>query len=226
MNWNTYWKESTKNESNKFKQVQRTKQGVLLTSNELNLYVEYLSETIELGKGDFVLDLCCGNGLITDELAPKCAKITGVDFTQALIDVANNHLSPNQQYICSDVQKVHEILEGKFDKIILLFSLQYFTIQQLETLIGHLIPLLNNDGVIFFSDIPNIEKQGKLSGTGLEKLKYKVKYLIGKDQTGKFWSKAELDNICANLNLQGQFINQPSELPYADYRFDYLIKKS
>ena len=87
-----------------------------------------------------------------------------------------------------------------------------------------MIGILANGGIIYFSDVPNIEFRNVYAGSGFKKLKYLLKYKLGKDQTGKFWSKHELDKICKNLNLKGEFKLQPDDLPYSNYRFDYLIK--
>jgi hypothetical protein len=42
---------------------------------------------------------------------------------------------------------------------------------------------------------------------------------------GKFWSEEEMNRICKSLGLKGEFMQQKSELPFSNYRFDYLIKK-
>jgi demethylmenaquinone methyltransferase/2-methoxy-6-polyprenyl-1,4-benzoquinol methylase len=52
------------------------------------LWKRRLIRLAEVRPGDRALDLCCGTGDVTFALARAGAKATGVDFTQAMLDVA------------------------------------------------------------------------------------------------------------------------------------------
>ncbi|MCX6190438.1 MAG: hypothetical protein NTW54_12755, partial [Bacteroidetes bacterium] len=58
----------------------------------------------------------------------------------------------------------------------------------------------------------------------LKKLFYFKQKIMGTQSMGKFWSKKELDSICASLGVQGECLEQPTSMPYSYYRFDYLIR--
>ena len=204
-------------------QVQRTSKGSVISNDDLINVVKSVSK--QISKEDNVLDICCGNGLITSQV--KCKSIIGIDFSKKFIELANENFgSDTQKYICSDALKIDTLFNKKFNKIILNFSFQYFSFKQGKDLINKMSNLLEKNGHIFLSDIPNKEKQNVIAGYGFSKLKYYIKYYLGKEETGKFWSKNELDSISRDLKLKGQYITQPTNLPYSHYRFDYLITKN
>src|SRR3989338_5215513 len=67
---------------------------------------------------DVILDIGCGNGALTFDVAQKAKKVVGIDFSRANIDTAKRKYSaPNLEYICQDALK--NLPAGKFDVIIL-----------------------------------------------------------------------------------------------------------
>lgn len=222
MIWKNYWNNLI-SEKDLLKQVQRTSNGQTLDNSEVENIVQFISQNIS--KEDTVLDICCGNGILTSKI--ECNKIIGVDFSEHLISVAQtNFKRASVQFICADALQIDKLFTQKFDVIILNFSFQYFSFNQGKELIFKMSNLLKQDGLIYISDIPNKHKQHLFAGNGLQKLKYYIKYYLKKEPTGKFWSQKELDSICNSYNLKGVVVEQPKYLPYSHYRFDYLISKN
>lgn len=66
-----------------------------------------------------VLDLACGTGILTFEIAKKLpdAKILGVDITESYLEIARKKLKPYQKisFLCMDAEKLN--LDQKFDCI-------------------------------------------------------------------------------------------------------------
>jgi len=66
-----------------------------------------------------VLDLACGTGILTFEIAKKLpdAKILGVDITESYLEIARKKLRPYQKisFLCQDAEKLN--LDQKFDCI-------------------------------------------------------------------------------------------------------------
>jgi 2-polyprenyl-3-methyl-5-hydroxy-6-metoxy-1,4-benzoquinol methylase len=70
--------------------------------------------------GKSILHLQCHFGQDTLSLARMGAKVTGVDFSEAAIDKANelsNQLGLDAAFICSDVYKLYEKLDRQFDMV-------------------------------------------------------------------------------------------------------------
>ncbi|MDO8529800.1 MAG: class I SAM-dependent methyltransferase [bacterium] len=67
---------------------------------------------------DVVLDIGCGNGALTADVAKKAKRVVGIDFSEANIATAKRKYSAqNTEYICQDAVK--NLPAGTFDVIIL-----------------------------------------------------------------------------------------------------------
>ena len=87
-----------------------------------------------------------------------------------------------------------------------------------------MLKILKTNGKIFIGDIPNHQKVWSYYNTLAKRFFYITSKFRGKNRMGKFWKKEELDSICKSLKVKGNFIKQDDDLPYSEYRFDYLIK--
>lgn len=222
MNWKKYWNANAlSNKTDEIAQVQRKD----LKSTYLT--VNHIVRTLNIKKEDVVLDVCCGNGLITQQIAKKCHSITGVDQSEELIKIAQNkYKEMNCEYVEGSAIDLSEVLlNKKFDKIYLQFSFQYFDKKNDgKRVIRQLLKCLKPDGKLFIGDITNEEKFSVFYNNPIKKLRFIKGKLQGKNVMGKFWKPSELDEICGKLNVKGTSLKQPKELPYAHYRFDYLIE--
>lgn len=108
----SYWKYYYDSNSRQFdgsllKQVGKTVNGQDISELQMKLIVQNLANVLRLNDKDSVVDLCCGNGLITGQLAPHVKRVIGVDFTSGLIETAKTHNSlPNIEYVNSDVLRL------------------------------------------------------------------------------------------------------------------------
>jgi len=81
--------------------------------------------------GDRVLDVACGTGLLTHELACKAGpggQVFGIDLSQAMVDAARSRQSPagsaSSHYIRMDAQSL-EFPSASFDLVLCCFGLMY-----------------------------------------------------------------------------------------------------
>ena len=117
-------------------------------------------------------------------------------------------------------------MDEQFDKIILYFSFQYFdSYQKGFEVIKNLSKHMKPEATILIGDVPDLAKKDVYYNTFSKKLRLIKQNFFGQNDMGKFWSEAEMNRICKSLGLTGEFIKQKSELPFSNYRFDYLIKK-
>src|SRR5262247_3515231 len=97
MDWKDFWNrfptQFTKDEF--LKQVAKTVRGEPIASVQFDNIILDLIQKLELNDNDDVLDLCCGNGLITSFIAEKCNSIVGIDFSNPMIEIAREYHSPN-----------------------------------------------------------------------------------------------------------------------------------
>ena len=222
MNWKKYWDRiAINNPHNKISQVQRKdEESTLLTVN-------HIARILDITREDKVLDVCCGNGIITCEIAKKCKFIIGVDQSENLLNAAKTGVKElNIKYVNGSALRLSELLNGqKFDKIYMQFSFQYFDKKnQGNKVISELLKCLNPNGKIFIGDIPECDKFSEYYNTVMKKIRFYKDRLLLKNEMGKFWKVTKIDAICKGFGVKGTYLKQPQECPYSYYRFDYLIE--
>jgi 2-polyprenyl-3-methyl-5-hydroxy-6-metoxy-1,4-benzoquinol methylase len=141
MNWKEFWNNQARVNEPKA-QVGRLVSGSLHQDDLMDKISDKIAHQIQLNSNDVLLDVCCGNGILTRKLAVKCKKITAIDFSEVLINNAQNIDSSNITWLCEDATSFQ--LNQQFDKIILYFSFQYFesdleASKVIESLKKHLI---------------------------------------------------------------------------------------
>src|SRR5690606_21016480 len=99
--------------------------------------ISRIVELLELEAEDHLMDLCCGNGLVTRELACEVALVTAVDFAAHLIETARNHCGANNiSYVEGDVlEEIRRVREPPPRKFLMNDALAYFSPETL----GHLV---------------------------------------------------------------------------------------
>lgn len=83
-----------------------------------------LSRLLNLKKTEVILDLACGSGFFSRELAKSGAKIVGVDISPELIALARQKLSLNLEYQVSSAENLNAISDQVFHKAICVLAIQ------------------------------------------------------------------------------------------------------
>lgn len=222
MNWQEYWNQLARAESDPQRQVARVKNQRQLGAEDTDTVIKHLTGLLDLKPTDRLLDLCCGNGLLTRQFAQKCEQVVGIDLASAMIESARTHHSAdNIQYFQGNTTEADSIAEGTFDKILLQFSFQYLSREEGEKAVRGMKKLLKPGGIIVLGDIPDWNKLHVFYPSFLARMKYRIQRWRGTDQMGKFWSEKEMKQISSGLQIER--LEQPAHLPYADYRVDYRL---
>ena len=82
-------------------------------------YVEDLLNKYSANKIETILDLGCGTGKHDNLFAKKAYKVTGVDLSEEMINIANENRYENTDFLKGDVRNIN--LNEKFDAIVSLF---------------------------------------------------------------------------------------------------------
>ena len=140
-NWKEFWKShrlvEIKGNDDLLFQVAHTVGGKPISTAQFNAILFSIKNGLQLTPDDSVLDLCCGNGVFTQELAKGVKSVIGIDCTEPYIANARIFKSaPNIRYILGDVVNIaaweNEINGQRANKVVLCASLQYFTIDDLR----------------------------------------------------------------------------------------------
>lgn len=110
------------------------------TPQDTKKQVSFLVKHLKLEKGDRILDLACGYGRHSIELAKLGYSVTGVDFSKHFIEIAKKEAKKQKvvvEFIQADMRKIP--FRNKFDAVINMFtSFGYFEDEK-----DHLLVLRN-----------------------------------------------------------------------------------
>jgi 2-polyprenyl-3-methyl-5-hydroxy-6-metoxy-1,4-benzoquinol methylase len=225
--WERYWNEfpNTFPEQYFLEQVGKTVNKKPISDETYKEILKSILCNLKIYYNDDVLDLCCGNGLITKSISYYCKSISGIDFSKKLIEIAKSHNSEkNIEYICGDVNEICNFLKDRtFSKIFLYEALQHFDTEQFEKLLVNLRCLMKKRWVLFIGSVPDKNKKWKFYNTVGRKLSYIWRVINNDEAIGTWWDKNLIRQICDKSNLHVQFLKQNYKLHTAHYRFDLCI---
>lgn len=230
MDWIEFWNEFPDRFDKKeyLRQVGKTFHGEPVTKDVIETIIGNIQKKLQLTPQDIVLDLCCGNGLLTSKIAKSCEEVVGIDYSGQLIKVAKEHFSQsNVTYHTLSVMDITaDVINKKpFTKIYMYEALQHFSEGQLSPLLDSLIDVSNDTAIMFFASIPDVNRLWSFYNTPELKQQYYEQKEKGALLLGTWWDKNFIKNICTEKNLICEFVDQPNGLYTSHYRFDVVIKK-
>lgn len=240
-NWQSFWdgyrNADARTEDDLFVQVGKTISREPIPRDMFDSMVERIVDRLQLGPEDHLLDLCCGNGLVSFELARVAGRVTGVDFADHLIRAAKAFKSrPNIDYRVGDVTSPVAEMIGRASagggasgqmpgKFLMNDALAYFDPPMLETILDNILAAREGHMLQFLlTGIPNSALKWNFYDTPERKQRY-AENLLANDDTndglGRWWAAAEIEAACAERGLEVDVQNQPESI--SDYRMDALI---
>jgi 2-polyprenyl-3-methyl-5-hydroxy-6-metoxy-1,4-benzoquinol methylase len=198
----------------------------------LDAIIANITGRLELTKDDVILDVCCGNGMLTKSIATRCKSICGVDFSEILINTANQKSRvENITYYLFDALDICNIFPANyFDKSNCAGALQHFNYNTGKQVIKNISQVTRPSGRIFICDIPDKTRRSKFYNTFRKRLGFlknrasrMLKKMDGEDRLGWWWHPDQVKRACSELGLKCKILEQNEDLPYHHYRFDALI---
>lgn len=231
-NWNLFWKNYRKeinpiNENDLLIQVGKTINKSPISKNELLVIVADIKEKLNLNNSDFLLEMCCGNGIVTKKISYEVKKIFAFDFTEHLINSALEfNFKKNIDYKIGDANDNFFNFfsqDIKFQKFLMSFSLGYFTVTQLEQI---MLRIINHSEQFSFylTEVPMDELKWNFYDTK-ERRDYYIDNLSNDEFNngmGKWWKKTELLNIAEKFNLIVEFFDLSTNA--SNYRLNILFR--
>lgn len=86
-------------------QVSRTVDGEPIGAEQFDMIIQAALNGLDINEDDVLLDLCCGNGVLTDAVLQQCRGGVGVDYSEYLVGVAQQRFSRagSRDYLAADV---------------------------------------------------------------------------------------------------------------------------
>lgn len=131
-----------------------------LKANNRNIIIRWLEQQrrrsflkfVNAQPTDHIADIGCETGFMVHALAPKTAKVVGIDIDEAMLELAREAAHhPNVEFKTSDLYQL-DLPDAHFDKVICSEVLEH--IPEVERAISELIRITKPGGYIYIS-LPN-----------------------------------------------------------------------
>ena len=215
------------NKNDLLKQVGHSVNGIAISQVEFNILINGINDVLNLNNQDNLLDLCCGNGVITREFIQSCDSICGIDFSKELISIAKNINTSNKiKFYNTDVFNVAKYYQKDrlFSKILMFGSLQHFSISEFPKVLNLIQTQSTNDFIALFGFVPDKQYKWKFYNTLKKKALYVSRRLMKTDVMGTWWIKSDIIDICDSMNLSCNFIDIKTGNYGYPYRFHFSVK--
>jgi SAM-dependent methyltransferase len=234
VNWKTFWQsyrqKKIASEADLFFEVGKTVNQLPISEKAFTLSIDLIRSGLEISARDRLLDLCCGNGLMTRRLASLVNEIRAVDFAEHLVANARQFsTAENVAYVCADaipyLQYLVETREFVPTKILLGDALCYFEPAQLRQILESSRSLTRSHFVFMATGIPCDELKWNFYNTPKRVKRYGENQKLccnTNDGIGRWWSRKELESVGQVLNLGVTVTDQPGML--SDFRVNAIFR--
>jgi 2-polyprenyl-6-hydroxyphenyl methylase / 3-demethylubiquinone-9 3-methyltransferase len=175
-------------------------EGEFRPLHELNpVRLAFIEQRASLA-GSNVLDVGCGGGLLSEAMARRGARVTGLDLGQTAIEVASLHAleaGVQVRYLVASVETHAASHAGAYDVVTCLEMLEH--VPDPEQIIASIVKLVRPGGHVFFSTLNRTLKSYLLAVVGAE-------YIAGLLPKGthsyeRFIRPAELAGWCRSAGI-------------------------
>ena len=193
--------------------------GALHRINPLRL--NFINERTPLS-GKTVCDVGCGGGILSEAMASLGAKVTGIDISEEILDVARSHARTLEQkidYRCIAVEELAQTSHGQWDVVTCMEALEH--VPDPGSIVESCAKLIKPGGSIYFSTFNRNIKSFVQAIVGAE-------YILGLLPKGthdysKFIRPYELLKWCEKCNV---YLTDIKGISYNPFLNRYSLAKS
>jgi SAM-dependent methyltransferase len=205
-------------------QVRRTVGGRPVDEHQITMIEDAIRAALQIIANDVVLDLCCGNGALSNRIFACCRGGVGVDSSPFLIDVARRHFerAAEHVYILGDIEDYVATSPDphRFTKALCYGSLQYLSRQAAASTLRALRRRFSGVSRLLIGNLPD---------RALLAAFYRAPdYVPGIEDDceaplGIWRTTAEFARLAAATGWHAEFSRMPSSFYAAHYRYDAVL---
>jgi SAM-dependent methyltransferase len=209
-------------------QVMRTPHGKPVGHEQIALMVDGIGKGLDIGAQDLLLDLCCGNGAITDPIFARCRGGVGVDFTPYLIEVAkaNFERPPDRLFRLADALEYVETTDdtGRFTKVMCYGAFQCLMESKAAGVLVTLRRRFPNVQRVLLGNLPDLDRAGLFWRQDVGSEPWSLFDLKRHDTPFGIWRTVEeVRKLTTSCGWDTEISRMPSQYFCAHYRFDAVL---
>ena len=223
--WTEFWTDygRTVREKDEQTQVLRTSNKKPISAELWNFTLDGIVKQIELSDHDEVLELCCGNGLISRHIAESGQNVTAVDISEDLLQNLRDYDNITTQQ--GDIRQI-DFETDRFSKIVLYAGIQYLTWGESVSVFQKVFKWLKPDGIFFVGDIPDAARKWHFYDSPEREATYFDNLSLGKAIVGTWFDQDFLEKLGAYTGFSKSIhIPQHRDLIYSSFRYDFKFVK-
>lgn len=205
-------------------QVMRSLHGRSASPDQVAMIVDAIGKRLDIAPQDVLLDLCCGNGAITDPIFARCRGGLGVDFAPYLIEVAKKNFErlPDRIYVLADALGFVETTEDtkRFTKVLCYGAFQCLPESKAIGVLAALRRRFPNVERMFIGNLPDLNRVALFFEQNIpspEELKRHDTRL------GIWRTEQEIAKLAVGSGWRAEVSRMPSAFYAAHYRFDATL---
>lgn len=207
-------------------QVKRTVNGVPVSEEQIQMIVDAILQGLLIKKDDELLDLCCGNGALTDRLLQHCSAGLGIDFSEFLIEVAKTHFEckPQQEYILQDVVSFCQeyTATDRFTKALCYGAFSYLDDAAAIKLLTALSDKFKNITRVFIGNYPD---RNRIFDFYSPEHYYPGIETKADSAIGVWRNQDEFRQLAQHCGWCAEFSKMPKQYYAAHYRYDVVLTR-
>lgn len=225
MDWRRYWNESeTVKHRDPYQQIGRTFRKKPYSEKQFTIIVDRILQFLQASPDKRLLELACGNGMLTSRIAPHFDSVTAIDFSKPLIETARKDFAQqNVEYLVGDAVSV-EGASGQYDCVLMYFALQYLTFDQASVMFTNIGRFLRKPGRILLGEVADGDRVWNFYTGPRGRARYFFDLLRQKPIIGHWWKPTDLLTLAYDNEMDLCVLYQNSELPNYYFRYDALLQ--
>lgn len=207
-------------------QVKRTVNGKPVSEQQITMIVESIRQALQFHPQDCLLDLACGNGALSRFFFGQCDEVLGVDFSEALINVARaNFEQPKRNFVLSDVGKyvTQEPVAERFTKVLCYGSFPYFPEETARLVLQRLHTAFHSVERVFIGNLPDLDRHGAFFS---DERDHTHELKDPESKIGIWRSEEDFRMLAADCGWVADFRHMPKAFYAAHYRYDVLLTRA